>query len=58
MNKRKSGRPAARAAAAHRVARIEGQLRAIRRMIEDGDRCLDVITQIMAVRSAVSMLGV
>jgi DNA-binding FrmR family transcriptional regulator len=47
-----------RLAAINRVSRIEGQLRGIRRMIEEKDRCLDVITQIMAVRSAISMLGV
>lgn len=42
----------------HRLSRIEGQLKGIRRMVEEKDKCLDVITQIMASRSALSMLGV
>ncbi len=41
----------------HRISRIEGQLQGIRRMIDDKTQCLDIITQVMAVRSAVSMLG-
>lgn len=41
----------------HRISRIEGQLQGIRRMIDDKTQCLDIVTQIMAVRSAVSMLG-
>ena len=41
-----------------RIARIEGQLRGVRRMVEDGKECLDVITQISAIREAVAMLGV
>ena len=41
-----------------RIARIEGQLRGVRRMVESGEECLDVITQISAIREAVAMLGV
>lgn len=41
-----------------RIARIEGQLRGIRKMVLGGEECLDVITQISAIREAVSMLGV
>ena len=41
----------------HRIARVQGQLNGIRRMIEEEDQCMDVLTQILAVRSAVSMLG-
>ena len=41
-----------------RIARIEGQLRGIRRMVEGESECLSVITQISAVREAVAMLGV
>ncbi|MEK9151019.1 MAG: metal-sensitive transcriptional regulator [Patescibacteria group bacterium] len=41
-----------------RIARIEGQLRGVRRMVEGGEECLDVITQISAIREAVAMLGV
>lgn len=43
---------------ASRIARIEGQLRGVRKMIESKEECLDVITQISAIREAVSMLGV
>lgn len=42
----------------NRISRIEGQLKGIRRMIESKDECLDVITQVMAARSATSMLGI
>lgn len=41
-----------------RIARIEGQLRGVRKMVEGKEECLDVITQISAIREAVSMLGV
>lgn len=43
---------------ADRISRIEGQLRGIRKMIEEEKGCLDVITQISAVKEAVSKLGV
>jgi DNA-binding FrmR family transcriptional regulator len=42
----------------NRISRIEGQLKGIHRMVEEKGQCLDVITQIMAARSALSMLGV
>ncbi|MFZ2187496.1 MAG: metal-sensitive transcriptional regulator [Candidatus Moraniibacteriota bacterium] len=41
-----------------RIARIEGQLRGVKKMVEGGQECLDVITQISAIREAVAMLGV
>lgn len=41
-----------------RLSRIEGQFRGIRKMVEDGRECLDVIQQITAVREAISMLGI
>lgn len=41
-----------------RISRIEGQLRGIRKMIDQEKQCLDVITQISAVKEAVSRLGV
>mgnify|MGYP002398616729 CR=1 FL=1 len=41
-----------------RIARIEGQLKGIRRMVEEKKECLDIITQISAIREAVAMLGV
>lgn len=37
----------------NRVKRMEGQLRGILRMMEEGQDCKDVITQLSAVRSAV-----
>lgn len=35
-----------------RLTRIEGQVRGVARMIEDDRYCIDVITQISAVRAA------
>lgn len=60
--KRKTNRASkpsmSREAVLSRIARIEGQLRGIRRMVEKDDECLDIIAQISAVREAVAMLGV
>ena len=36
-----------------RIKRMEGQLRGILRMMEEGQECKDVITQLSAVRSGV-----
>lgn len=36
----------------HRLARIEGQVRGVRRMIADGAYCIDILTQIEAAQSA------
>lgn len=41
-----------------RISRIEGQLKGIRRMVEEKKECLNIITQITAIREAVNMLGV
>jgi len=35
-----------------RLGRIEGQVRGITRMIEEGRYCIDVLTQLRAVRAA------
>lgn len=35
-----------------RLGRIEGQVRGLARMIEDDRYCIDVVTQILAVRAA------
>jgi DNA-binding FrmR family transcriptional regulator len=43
---------------AKRVNRIEGQIRGIGRMIDDDRYCIDVLTQLAAVRSALDALGV
>jgi DNA-binding FrmR family transcriptional regulator len=36
----------------NRLNRIEGQVRGVARMVEDGRYCIDVLTQIRAVRAA------
>lgn len=38
----------------NRLNRIEGQVRGIGRMVEDDRYCVDVLTQIQAVRAALS----
>lgn len=38
----------------NRLSRIEGQVRGIARMVEDDRYCIDVLTQIQAVRSALA----
>lgn len=42
----------------NRLNRIEGQVRGIRRMVEDERYCIDVLTQIAAVRAAINKVGV
>ena len=41
----------------HRLRRIEGQVRGIQRMLEDGRECNDVLTQLMAIRSGVEQVS-
>ena len=41
-----------------RVNRVAGQLEGIRRMVEDGRYCVDVLNQIAAARSALDSLGI
>ena len=40
-----------------RLRRIEGQVRGIQKMIEDEKNCVDILTQVAAVRSAVNKVG-
>jgi CsoR family transcriptional regulator, copper-sensing transcriptional repressor len=40
-----------------RLARIEGHVRAVKRMVEEGTPCPDVLIQIAAVRSALNSVG-
>ena len=40
-----------------RLARIEGQVRAVDRMIDEGEYCIDIITQIQAARSALQSVS-
>ncbi|MCG8572876.1 MAG: metal-sensing transcriptional repressor [Spirochaetes bacterium] len=41
----------------NRLSRIEGHIRSIKAMVEEGRNCTDVLTQISAVRSAVNNVG-
>lgn len=41
-----------KAAVLRRLGRIEGQVRGVARMVEDDRYCIDVITQLSAVRAA------
>ncbi|MCR4402780.1 MAG: metal-sensitive transcriptional regulator [Firmicutes bacterium] len=41
-----------------RLKRIEGQARGIRKMIEDGRSCEDVIIQVAALKAAVAQVGI
>lgn len=40
-----------------RLRRIEGQIRGLQRMIDDGDDCRDIVTQLAAARSALDRVG-
>ena len=40
-----------------RIARIEGQVRAVGRMIDDGEYCIDIVNQIQAARSALQSVS-
>jgi CsoR family transcriptional regulator, copper-sensing transcriptional repressor len=40
-----------------RLARVEGQVRGISRMIDEGRYCIDVVTQINAVRAALDKIA-
>ncbi|MFC1452701.1 metal-sensitive transcriptional regulator [Verrucomicrobiota bacterium] len=40
-----------------RVNRIEGQIRGVRRMIEEREYCIDIITQIQAAQSALGAVA-
>ena len=45
-------RKQASATSLKRLKRIEGQVRGVARMVEDGRYCIDIVTQIGAVRAA------
>jgi DNA-binding FrmR family transcriptional regulator len=42
----------AKASVLKRLQRIEGQVRGLKRMVEDDRYCIDVVTQVSAVRAA------
>ena len=46
-----------KAALVKRLHRIEGQVRGIERMVEDDRYCIDILTQIAAVRTALEQVG-
>jgi len=46
-----------KAALTKRLARIEGQVRGIGRMLDEDRYCVDILTQVSAVRSALDALG-
>lgn len=46
-----------RTALTRRLARIEGQVRGIGRMLDEDRYCVDILTQVSAVRSALDALG-
>jgi DNA-binding FrmR family transcriptional regulator len=41
----------------NRLRRLEGQIRGLQSMIESGKDCEDVLTQIMAAKSALNQVG-
>ncbi|MCB2113288.1 MAG: metal-sensitive transcriptional regulator [Parvularculaceae bacterium] len=45
-----------KAAAARRLARIEGQVRGVARMVDEGRYCIDVVRQVQAIKAALSSL--
>lgn len=40
-----------------RLARVEGQIRGLRKMVEQGEYCCDILTQLAAARSALDHVG-
>ncbi len=49
-------RPKAKEETRNRLARVEGQVRGIARMVEDDRYCIDVVRQIQAARAALGAL--
>lgn len=41
-----------------RLARAEGQVRGLRKMVEDDKYCIDIVTQLNAARRALDAIGV
>ncbi|HSR87349.1 MAG TPA: metal-sensitive transcriptional regulator [Pontiella sp.] len=40
-----------------RLSRIEGQIKGVKRMIDEGEYCIDIITQIQAARAALQSIN-
>jgi len=49
--------PAARQEAAQRLNRIEGQIKGVKKMVEEGRYCVEVMGQISAVQEALRGVG-
>jgi DNA-binding FrmR family transcriptional regulator len=41
----------------NRLARLEGQVRGLRRMVSEDQYCVDILTQLAAVRSSLDQIG-
>ncbi len=41
----------------NKIARVEGQLRGVREMIEQGRECSEILTQLMATRAALESIA-
>jgi len=50
-------RPARHAVIGPRLGRVEGQIRGIRRMVQDGKPCRDILIQVSAAREALRRVG-
>lgn len=57
MNDRIPGYSVEREAVLKRLARIEGQVRGVKRMVEEDAYCIDVLTQLGAVAKALDGVG-
>jgi DNA-binding FrmR family transcriptional regulator len=53
-----SGKDDSREAILRRLHRVEGQIRGIIRMVEEGKGCEDILTQVAAARSAMDRVGI
>ena len=49
--------PDVNAEAVTRLRRIEGQVRGLQRLIDEGAECRDIVTQLSAARSALDRVG-
>ena len=57
MNSQTPGYSEDKAAVLKRLARIEGQVRGIAKMVEDDRYCIDVLTQISAIQAALDKVA-
>ena len=55
--KAKHGYSATREQLLKRLARIEGQVRGVERMVEDDRYCIDIVTQISAIQAALDKVA-